>query len=226
MHLTQDPDDRYPAELSRHIAEWRSGLSDLVTQTSESRFWRNGVHGLLFAPLFRERELVAPVPAPDSEDGEPLPPQQRATPQGDSLRGVWQAVADHSRKIHGRRVGFSLSTTAAWVTTALIGCWIAGTTLSGSMNRATIQTAADTLTKLSTTPDRKQAARALDSVDKQFDTLEVHQRDGVPWTTRFGLNRDAALSDAIWSGYAISVGRVLVAPIRVKLEERLDTMLQ
>jgi type VI secretion system protein ImpL len=224
VRLTQDPDDRYPAELSRHIAGLRSALSELVVQSGQSRVWRNAVHGLLFAPLFKERELAAPAPAPDSEDREHLGPQQRTIPQGDFLRGVWQTVADHSRKIHGRRVGFSLSTTAAWVTTALIGCWIAGTMLSGFANRSTIQTAADTLLKLSTVQDHTQAALALDSLDKQLDTLEVRQRDGALWTKRFGLNRDGALLSAAWPGYENAVGRILVAPIRMKLEERLHQL--
>ncbi|MBC8722533.1 type VI secretion protein VasK [Paraburkholderia sp. 31.1] len=215
VRLTQDPNDRYPAELSRHISELRAALSDLVMQTRASRLWRNAVHGLLFAPLFKEREATAPVPAPDAEDGDSLPPQQRT---------IWQTVADHSRKIHGRRVGFSLSTTAAWMTTALIGCWVAGTLLSGMMNRTTIQTATDTLAKLSTTQDRTQGALALDSLDKQIDTLEVRQRDGAPWTTRFGLNRDSVLLTAAWPGYENAVSRILVAPIRLKLEERLHQL--
>ncbi|MGF6373312.1 type VI secretion system protein ImpL [Paraburkholderia sp. RAU6.4a] len=213
VRLSRDPNDRYPAELSRHISELRTALSDLVVQTGHSRLWRNAVHGLLFAPLFKERELTAP--APDSEDGEPLPPQQRT---------IWQTVADHSRKIHGRRVGFSLSTMAAWVTTALIGCWIAGTMLSGFTNRSTIQTAAGTITKLSTVQDHAQAALALDSLDKQLDTLEVRQHDGAPWTTRFGLNRDGELLTAAWPGYENAVSRTLVAPIRLKLEERLHQL--
>ncbi|WP_027194915.1 ImcF-related family protein [Paraburkholderia sprentiae] len=215
VRLTQDPNDRYPAELSHHIAGFRGALSDLVLQTGHSRLWRNAVHGLLFAPLFKERELDPSIADHDSEDGEPFPPQQRT---------IWQTVADHSRKIHGRRVGFSLSTMAAWVTTALIGCWIAGTMLSGFTNRSAIQTAAGTLTKLSTTQDRTQAALALDSLDKQLDTLEVRQRDGAPWTSRFGLNHDDALLNAAWPGYENAVSRILVAPIRLKLEERLHQL--
>ncbi|MGF6748536.1 type VI secretion system protein ImpL [Paraburkholderia sp. MM5482-R1] len=215
VRLTQDPNDRYPAELSRHISELRAALSDLVMQTRASRLWRNAIHGLLFAPLFKEREATAPVPAPDAEDGDPLPPQQRT---------IWQTVADHSRKIHGRRVGFSLSTTAAWMTMALIGCWVAGTMLSGFTNRSAIQTAAGTLTKLSIVQDHTQAVLALDSLDKQIDTLEVRQRDGASWTTRFGLNHDDALLIAAWPGYENAVSRILVAPIRLKLEERLHQL--
>ncbi|TDN59328.1 ImcF-related family protein [Paraburkholderia sp. BL10I2N1] len=215
VRLMQDPNDRYLAELSRHISELREALSDLVMQTRESRLWRNAVHGLLFAPLFKEREATVPVPAPDAEDGAPLPPRQRT---------IWKTVADHSRKIHGRRVGFSLSTTAAWMTTALVGCWVAGTMLSGMMNRATIGSARDTLTKLAGTQDNTQSMQTLDSLGKQIDTLETRQRDGAPWMTRFGLNRDSALLGAIWSGYEGAASRILVGPIRQTLEDRLHRL--
>ncbi|MET3449110.1 ImcF-related family protein [Ralstonia sp. 1138] len=212
VRLTQNPLDRYPAELSQHISGLHAALSGLVLQTAQSRFWCNAVHGLLFAPLGKTRDPVQSAPGEDGEDDPLALPQQHP---------VWQTVAEHSRKVYGRRVGFSWSTTAAWVTTALVGCWIAGTMLSGFTNRATAQAAADTLNHLSVTQDRTQALLTLDSLDKQIETLETRQRDGAPWITRFGLNRDAALLEALWPGYANAAGRILVGPIRRKLEERL-----
>ncbi|KVM16512.1 type VI secretion protein VasK [Burkholderia ubonensis] len=214
VRLTKDAADRYPAELSQHISTLRSALSEWVLQTAQSRIWRPAVHGLLFAPLFKERELALPRLA-DTDDEPAVGPQHRT---------IWQTVAEHSRRIHGRRVGFSLSTTAAWITTALIGCWIAGTMLSGFANRATIRNAADTVAQLSTVQDRTQALQTLNGLDRQIDTLEVHQRDGAPWNTRFGLNRDSALLDALWPGYANAASHILVAPIRQKLEERLHQL--
>jgi type VI secretion system protein ImpL len=213
VRLTQDPNDRYPAELSRHIDGLRGALSGLVMQTRQSRFWHNAVHGMLFAPLFKERNLVAPVPDPETEEGETISaPQQRTT---------WQIVADHSRKIHGRRVGFSLTSTAAWVTTAFFGLWIAGSMLSGMTNRATVHSAEDTLATLSTIQDPTQAAVTLNVLQKQLDTLEVRHHNGAPWYTRFGLNRDAELFAALWPSYESGASRIVVAPIRAKLEERL-----
>ncbi|WP_088503518.1 ImcF-related family protein [Burkholderia ubonensis] len=214
VRLTKDAADRYPAELSQHISTLRSALSEWVLQTAQSRIWRPAVHGLLFAPLFKERELAPPRLA-DADDEPAVGPQHRT---------IWQTVAEHSRRIHGRRVGFSLSTTAAWITTALIGCWIVGTMLSGFANRSTIRNAADTVAQLSTVQDRTQALQTLNGLDRQIDTLEVHQRDGAPWNTRFGLNRDSALLDALWPGYANAASHILVAPIRQKLEERLHQL--
>ncbi|WGS40181.1 type VI secretion protein VasK [Burkholderia sp. JSH-S8] len=215
VRLTKDPLDRYPAELSQHISTIHSALSGLVLQTAQSRVWRHAVHGLLFAPLFKERELAPPTPAEADDDEPPLNPQHRS---------IWQTVAEHSRKIHGRRVGFSLSATAAWLATALVGCWIAGTMVSGFTNRATIQNATHTVAKLSTVQDRTQALQALNGLDRRIDTLEIHQREGAPWTSRFGLNRDGALLNALWPNYADAASRILVAPIRQKLEEHLHQL--
>ncbi|WP_080439088.1 ImcF-related family protein [Burkholderia ubonensis] len=215
VRLASNAHDRYPAELSQHIANLRSALSDLVLQTTQSRIWKHAVHGLLFAPLFKERELAPPSSSETSDDEPPLAPQHRT---------IWQTVAEHSRKVDGRRVGFSLSTTAAWATTALIGCWMAGTMLSGFVNRGTIESAADTVATPSAVQDRTQAMQALDGLGRQIDTLEVHRRDGAPLTSRFGLNRDGALLDALWPSYTLAVNSVLVTPIREKLEQRLHQL--
>ncbi|MEM5326212.1 ImcF-related family protein [Paraburkholderia sp. JHI2823] len=221
--LASNNRDRYPAELSQHIERLGDALSGLVLKTANSRYWRQSVHGLLFAPLFRDRELP-PAKLEEMADGNPddqAKTEGGADPITQQQRSVWQTIADHSRKIHGRRVGFSLSATAAWLATAAVGLWIVGMAVSGFSNRATIGNATDTLAKLSGTQDPTQAMQTLDSLDKQIDTLETRQRDGAPWTTRFGLNRDGDLLAAIWPGYQNAAGRVLVGPIREKVEDRL-----
>ncbi|CAG4895300.1 ImcF-related family protein [Paraburkholderia gardini] len=210
VRLTKNVADRYPAELSHHIAQYGSALSDLVTQIGQSRIWRSAIHGVLFTPLFKERAAVMPEAVAEEGEGEAI-----------GARTVWQTIADHSRRIHGRRVGFSLSTATAWAVSAGVALWIAGTFLSGFSNRATIQAAANTTAKLPALQDRTQAALTLDALQKQMDTLEVRRRDGAPWHTRFGLNRDVDLLGALWPGYESGAARIVVDPIRAKLEERL-----
>ncbi|GLU33741.1 ImcF-related family protein [Trinickia caryophylli] len=212
VRLTKNARDRYPAELSQHISNLRSALSDLVVRTSQSRVWRHAVHGLLFAPLSKERELALLRADDASNAAPPVRPPHRA---------IWQTVAEHSRTVHGRRIGFSLSTSAAWLTTGLIACWMAGTMLSGVANRATIRSATDTVTQLSGLGNPPQALQVLDRLDRQIDTLETHQRDGAPWAARFGLNRDEALLEALWPRYTDAANRILVAPIHETLEAHL-----
>ncbi|HKT95141.1 MAG TPA: ImcF-related family protein, partial [Paraburkholderia sp.] len=211
--LARDNRDRYPAELSQHIEAASSALSALVLQTSQR--WRYAVHGLLFAPLFKERELAPPA---DKENNDKETDEDTIAPQH---RSIWQTIADHSRNVHGRRVGVSFSTTCAWIATAAVALWTVGTMVSGFSNRATISSASDTLAQLSSAQNPTRAMRTLDGLDKQIDALELRQREGAPWTTRFGLNQDSALLAALQPGYADAAGRILVGPIREKLEERL-----
>lgn len=223
--IAADNHDRYPAELSQHIERLNSALSGLVLQTANSRYWRQAVHGLLFAPLFKARELAPPTPLKKSDsnadDKANDQPDAEADPIAPPQRSVWQTIAEHSATVHGRRVGFSFWSTAAWTATAVVVLWTVGMVVSAFANRATIGTAADTLAKLSATQNHTQAMQMLDSLDKQIDTLETRQRDGAPWATRFGLNHDRTLLSEIWPGYQNAATRVLVGPIREKLEDRL-----
>lgn len=222
VRLTKDPADRYPAELSQHLSQYAGALSGLVTTIGRSRVWRSAVHGVLFAPLLRERIAVAADIS--TEEGETVTPSHRDASHADSLQDIWQTIATHSRRIHGRRVGFSLSSAAGCCVAAVAGIGIAGTMLSGFANRATIRTAADTVAQLRTGGDRTQAAVTLDALQRELDTLEVRQRDGAPWHRRFGLNRDAALFAALWPSYANASARTVIAPIRAKLEGRLQQL--
>ncbi|SAL51082.1 ImcF domain-containing protein [Caballeronia arvi] len=213
--LSLDPYDRVAAELSQQIAQLRGTLVDLVVRVGSSRIWRTAVHGLLFAPIPHEPETDAQA---DEQVDSTLPST------GVSRDGLWQSIATHSRKVHGRRVGISFSTTAAWATTAAVALWTVSTLIAGISNRATLQEAATTLTRLEATRDPSQALIALDNLDKQLDTLETHRAEGAPWLTRFGLNHDAALLDALRPAYQSAASRVLIAPIQTRLEARLTQL--
>ncbi|MGS0891835.1 ImcF-related family protein [Burkholderia stagnalis] len=219
VRLALNADDRYPAELSQHVSMLRGALSDLLLRTAESTVSRHALHGLMFAPLFKARDPASPdpgLPRGDSSDAD-----LRSNPQH---RTIWQTVADHSRKVHGRRIGFSLSTTAAWMATTVIGFWLVGAMLSGFANRATIGSAADTVAKLAGTQGPTQSLQTLIALDRQIDTLEIRRRTGAPLNARFALNRDHALLDALWPHYDDAANRILVTPIRRQLEARLHQL--
>ncbi|MFM0226313.1 ImcF-related family protein [Paraburkholderia dipogonis] len=213
VRLTKGLSDRYAGELSGHISRYECSLSELAVQIGQSRIWRSAVHGVLFAPLFKERTATTPEATAAAASAH--------VEEHDLPRAVWQTIAEHSRRIHGRRVGFSFSTAAAWMTTALVGLWITGIMLSGFTNRSTIAQAANAASRLSTAQDPAQSALALDALQKQLDTLEVHQHDSAPWYSRFGLNRDAELFAVLWPSYESGAARIVVAPIRTMLEGRL-----
>ncbi|WP_409364459.1 ImcF-related family protein [Burkholderia sp. Bp9090] len=219
VRLAANADDRYPAELARYISRLHGALSDLLRRTAEPAASRHTLYGLMFAPLFKNRAPISQdleSPGGDSNDGE--------APLGPRHRTIWNTIAEHSRKVSGRRMGFSLPTAAAWMTTAAIGCWFVGTMLSGFANRATIGSAAATVAKLAGASTPAKSLQTLTDLDRQIDTLEIHQRTRAPLTTRFGLNRDHALLDALWPHYADAASRILVGPIRRQLEARLHQL--
>jgi type VI secretion system protein ImpL len=229
--VVRDPFDRFPATLSQYLSSLQRSLSEVVFRVAQSRFCTHAVHGLLFMPLHKERDTVASEFDEVAKGDSVLP---RAGQADDAVEAdfppsptIWQTIANHSRKIHGRRVGFSMSTTAAWATTAALALWIAGTATSGFTNSATIRAAESTITKLakqttlSTAHDQTETALTLDALDKQIDTLEAHTRDRAPWRTRFGLNRDTAVLAALQTAYQTEAHRILADPLRHKLEDRL-----
>jgi type VI secretion system protein ImpL len=201
--LERDRADRYRARLSQHIEAHAAALSALVLKLNCARSRKTSVVGVFFAPLFKQK----PVDAANATRGTSALAQP-----------TWQAIAAHSRTVHGRRVGFSLSRVAEWSAIALAAIWIVGTLVSTVANRSPIQTASTTIIKLAAPRDATQAALNLDTLQKQIGTLEARQRDGAPWYARFGLNRDAALLSAAWPAYETASSRILIQPVRTKLE--------
>jgi len=206
QHLSERNDEACLAQLSQQVARRAEALSRLVSQLCNSRTWRTTVFGVIFTPLFKQQRAdAANVPHAPSSFAQP----------------TWHVIAAHSRTVHGRRVGFSLLHVAAWSATALAAVWIAGTLVSVAANRNAIQTASSTIAKLAAPRDTTQATQTLDTLQKQIATLEARQRDGAPWYTRFGLNHDAALLSATWPAYEAANNRILMQPIRTKLESDL-----
>jgi type VI secretion system protein ImpL len=216
--LGQDPHDRYPALVSQHISKLHSGLINLVSQTAQSRFWHHPVHGLLFAPLFKERDLIA------FQRGETL---EGVLPGQLERRAIWQTVAEDSRAPYGRRVGFYWpNALAAMVMVAAIG-WCVAMTVSFVGNRSVVndaQTAMDAA--LATRPGTPAAVRTQLALQQQIDTLEYRQQHGAPWYLRAGLNHDDQILAALWPSYATVAARNLRDPAAHQLEATLTQLAQ
>lgn len=203
QRLVPNINERCLAQLSRHLTHRTDALSALVMRLNNGRASRTAVFGILFAPLFSSQGADTAAKHKDS--------RERAL-------STWQTIAEHSRHVRGRRIGFSPSTSVAWAVTALAALSLIGTILSGTVNRIGIQAAA-TLARGVTAPhNATEAALTLDTLQKHLDTLETRQHEGAPWYARFGLNRDAALLAALWPTYASASNRILIQPIRAKLE--------
>ncbi|WP_245725435.1 ImcF-related family protein [Pandoraea oxalativorans] len=213
--LSTDATRRTAAGLAQHIARMHSALSALVSQTAASRFWRHSVHGLLFAPLGpANAHLATSIPETQAS-------QHRSTTSAVNHRKLWDLIGTHSRKVRGRRVGLSLSSIVAWTVTAVLFVWILGVNLSGLHNRAANKATQDALALWHRASDQTQQMQALDNLGRQMDTFEVREREGAPWSTRFGLNQDSALLNAMWPQYVSAARTVVLLPVKRELETRL-----
>jgi len=214
-HLSQQVLQPCLAHLSQLIDARRHALAELIASLGKSRARRSAVHGVLFVPLFKPTTGVDA-----SEDG-----ASRVDVCGASLPWPalnWQAIGRHSRHVRGRRIGLSVSGVAAWSLTALLSLWLIGSLISSTSNRATIANAEDVVTRLRGAQKPVDAALDLNALQKQLDTLELRQQEGAPWHTRFGLNRDTRLLDALWPHYQTASQRILAAPLQRQLEARLQ----
>ncbi|SAL44697.1 ImcF domain-containing protein [Caballeronia udeis] len=206
QRLSESKEEACLAQLSQQVARRAEALSQLVSQLCNSRTRRTTVFGVVFTPLFKQ-QLLGGANATQA-------PSVLAQP-------TWHAIAAHSRTVHGRPVGFSFSRVAAWSAIALAAVWITGTLVSVAANRNAIQTASTTIAKLAAARDATQATQNLDVLQNQIATLEARQRDGAPWYARFGLNHDAALLSAAWPAYEVANNRILMQPLRTKVESDL-----
>ncbi|MFJ2992477.1 ImcF-related family protein [Pandoraea sp. NPDC087047] len=213
--LSADPTRHAAAALSQHIVRMHGALCALLRETAASQFWRHPVQGMFFAPLAPvSAESMTHALATDATS-------HRASPGAPWHPKLWQRVAVHSRCVQGRRVGFSMSNTTAWLVTGAMFVWILGINLSGLHNRTAIESAQNALAKWNQATDQTQQMLALNDLGRQIDTLEAQQRQGAPWATRFGLNRDGAILDAMWPGYVAAAPALLMTPLRHALEARL-----
>ena len=212
--LTQQIEQPVLAQLSQRLNAQRGALGDLITRLGKSRARLSVVHGVLFAPLFKVRQVAA------DSDAEVKALRVLSSPAWQQIN--WQAISNHSRNLRGRRIGFSLSAFTAWSVTALLGAWVVGSLISGTANRATIANAEEVVTRLQGTQKPIAAALDLDALQKQIDTLEIRQQEGAPWTSRFGLNHDKQLLNVLWPHYQTASQRILTTPLQRQLEANLQ----
>ncbi|QDX20376.1 hypothetical protein FP568_03285 [Pandoraea pnomenusa] len=91
VRLAADRSNRATAALSQYVARTHDLVASLISRTITSNNWRHSVHGIFFAPL---------TPASTVSD---------QTTFGIVHAKLWQTIAQHSRKVRGRRIGFSLA---------------------------------------------------------------------------------------------------------------------
>ncbi|AQV93833.1 type VI secretion protein VasK [Cupriavidus necator] len=205
--LIRNEADRYMAMLSQRLdtsakpmAEWLAGL------TNRQR-WRFPVAGIVFAPY-----PAAAATDPETQPGADLP--------------LWSYLADAARRGPGRRTGRHPMTVLSAIGLGSVALWTIGMVLSGILNSRDVHATQQSVTHLNAAPSAADRLRALLALQHQIERYEHRTQHRAPLATRFGLNRDEAVLDALWKPYAQASRRLLTTPVQQDLEASLVDLAQ
>ncbi len=199
--LADNGDDAYASELSRRLdtratplARWITGLSDWQRRPLP-------VAGAFFAPLSAGGAL-------------------KGTSYSVRLP-LWRYFADATKRTPGRRSSSHPDTVISTIVVALIGMWSMGMLISGMNNAHEVMLTTESLQTLKRASDTPARLRALLGLQQRIGLHEARVQEHTPLLTRFGLNHDRAVLDALWTPYARAARPLLVAPVQQEIEGQL-----
>jgi type VI secretion system protein ImpL len=194
--------DDYALELSRRLdtraaplARWITGLRDWQRQALP-------VAGVFFAPL-----SIAGASTSDAPDGTHLP--------------LWRHLAANAHHTSGRSTYSNPVTITSTAALALIGLWSVGMLISGMNNAHEVTLTKESLQALDRANDTPGRLRALRELQQRIGLHEARAQEHTPLLTRFGLNHDRAVLNALWALYARAAKPLLIAPVQQDIEGQL-----
>lgn len=199
--LADNADDVYASELSKRLDTRSAPLSRWIAGLSDWQRRPLPVAGAFFTPL---------------------PAGGTSTATSDSARlPLWRYLAEATRHTPGRR---SFSHPVAVISTialVLIGLWSMGMLISGVNNAHEVTLTSESLQTLNRASDTPARLRALLGLQQRIGLHEARVQEHTPLLTRFGLNHDRAVLDALWTPYARAARPLLVAPVQQEIEAQL-----
>lgn len=200
--LVANADDAYASNLSTRLdtratplARWIAGLSDWQRRALP-------VAGVFFAPL-----VIASASTSVSSDSTRLP--------------LWRHLATAANHTPGHRTFANPVTIISTIALAFIALWTAGILISGTNNAREVMLTNESLQALNRAGDTPGRLRALLGLQQRIALHEARVREHTPLFTRFGLNHDRALLNALWTPYARATKPLLVAPVQQDIEGQL-----
>ncbi|WP_414450856.1 ImcF-related family protein [Burkholderia sp. 22PA0099] len=193
-------DDRYATDLSVRLDTRSALLARWIVNLSG---WQR--HPLPIAGVF-----FAPWPSPGLDSAQ-LP--------------LWAHLSDATKRTRGRRVGVHPITVLSTIALAVIGVWGVGMLISGISNTREVASTHGVLRTLQHASDTATRLRALLALQQRIVFYEAHAQH-PPLVSRFGLNHDQDMLDALWKPYAREVRSQLIAPVQQDIEAQLVDLIQ
>jgi type VI secretion system protein ImpL len=200
--LGQNRGNRYALELSRRLDTRASALAQWVAELSNWQRRALPVAGAFFSPW-----PVADAQRPDGGDGADLP--------------LWQHLAESIKQRSGRRTGFHPVTISSSLALCALGIWGAGMTASGIDNAHGMVLTHEALNDVERSPDTSAHLRALRALQERIGFYENRVDHHAPLFSRFGLNHDREVLNALWSPYGRASRTLLTDPVQQDIEGRL-----
>lgn len=197
-HIADNGSDAYAAELSSRLdarsaplARWIAGLTD----------WQR-------RPLPVAGAFFAPWPTGDAS----------TVGSGSARLSLWRYLADAAEHTPGRRALSNSVTVVSTIALAFIGLWSIGMLFSGMNNAHDVMLTNESLQALNRAGDTPGRLRALLALQQRIGLHEARVQEHTPLLTRFGLNHDRAVLEALWTPYARAARPLLVSPVQQDIE--------
>jgi type VI secretion system protein ImpL len=200
--LAANADDAYASDLSKRLDTRATALARWIAALSDWQRRAMPVAGAFFAP-----QAIAGVTAIASADTTRL--------------ALWRYLANAASHSPGRRTWSNPVTIASTIALALIGLWSAGMLVSGMNNAHEAMLTKESVQALNRASDTPGRLRALHGLQQRIGLHEARVQEHTPLLTRFGLNHDRAILNALWTPYARAAKPLLVAPVQQDIEGQL-----
>lgn len=201
FQLAANDNDDYARALSRRLDDRASPLARWITGLSDWQRRALPVAGAFFAPL----------PA----GGAP------STGLDSSRLPLWRHLAEIANHTPCRRTLSNPVTVFSAIAFALLGLWSVGMLASGMNNAHEVMLTSESLQTLKRAGDTPARLRALLGLQQRIALHEARVQEHTPIFTRFGLNHDRAVLDALWTPYARAARPLLVTPVQQDIEGQL-----
>lgn len=139
---------------------------------------------------------------------------------------LWLQLATLARGDRGRRGAWHPMTVFSALAMAGMGVWAAGMVASALLNQRDVLALQQTVRRVEAAPQMSDRLRGLLDLQQDIARYEHRTNKHAPWLTRFGLNRDDTILDALWTPYTAASQRMLVAPVQQSLETELVDLAQ
>ncbi|WP_346656225.1 ImcF-related family protein [Paraburkholderia phenoliruptrix] len=200
--LALNGNDSYTFGLSRRLDTRAAPLARWITSLADWQRRALPIGGVFFAPL-----ALAGTTTSDFAERSRLP--------------LWRYLATAARHTPGRRTFSNPLTIVSTIALAIIGLWSAGMLVSGMNNAHEVMLTKESLQALDRASDTAGRLRALHGLQQRIAAHEARVREHTPLLTRFGLNHDRAMLNALWTPYARAAKPLLVAPVQQDIEGQL-----